>query len=279
MQALREDLGNSICIPLWCSNQRKIDEIALKWEGATLLDSISAMKNRVNILDSSLFYTNSLEYCNSIVPISLTQILKSIYGNNTVPNLSSDIQYNTYTSTATAAAALYTTQSYLSNPSTINTNTPIQHYRSIDPREASSCNTYMTEQDNIDIQSAHQWCTQATMRGRLPVCFLEAVFPGILQNNEKNNINSTEYTGLEQYIIDSFDTTKNSSRLDTSVNSTYYACVNPFTVNLSPVSQNPAYFSTKGSSNSDNNRNNVEFPYEKAFTNLISVRGSSNECK
>lgn len=274
LQALREEFGNAVCMPVWCANARKIDERVLKYEGATLLDNIATMHNRISVLDSALFFNRALEYASSIVPISLTRILQGIYGSGAVPSTEGDRQYNTYISTATAAAALNAACIYQCAP----TVTPAvgsmsalhyhdgsaeQSVQGFDPRVQSSRNTLSFDTGEAQVNNAHQWCALATMRGRLPMCFLEASFPGILTNPEVKTVG--EYPGLDQHLLDAFNPQKRSIRANKDGAVVRLGTVNPFATALSPLPMRQG--GAEGVS---------DFPFARAFTNLLSVRGSSS---
>ena len=281
LQALREEFGNSVCVPVWSVSGRKSDLAVLSYDGATLLDSISTMKNKVSVLDSALFYNKAIEYCNSVVPISLQEILSSIHDTSGAAKeeKEEDRRYNNYLSTAVAASAILTASSYQTTPVYLETSAAelMDSYAKLDPRQhqrstfsTASVSTELPQE--VLLENAHQWCAAATHRGRLPLCFLEAGFPGILKNREK--VPSDEvYSSLEQYLVDAFDTKKYPNR---AVKSEYLRTINPFTVALSPVP-----FAYRSSGKDEDGQNMVaklkDFPYRRAFSNLLSVRGCSGE--
>jgi len=290
LQSLREEFGNSVCMPVWSANARISDEELLKFNGATLIDTISGMQNRISVLDPALFYNKSLEFASSIVPISLAQILKSIHGNAPILHTEADRIYNTYISTATAAAALNTAACYLSaHTISHNATTGVSalhygdphgqsagHLRTSDPRAQSSRSTAGQEVNEANIDSAHMWCAMATLRGRLPVCFMEASFPGILNNSHASMVG--EYPGFEQFMVDSFDVQKYAFKSSAPL---CMNTVNPFCVSLSPTPHSrPKEGATEGeqcSGSAGSAGKRLEFPYEKAFTNVLSIKGTSSE--
>ena len=279
LQALREEFGNSVCVPVWSVSGRKSDLAVLSYDGATLLDSIATMKNKVSVLDSALFYHKAIEYCSAMVPISLQEILSSINDGSSESTTAEDKQYNTYLSTAVAAAAISTATSYHTTPVhySIDPAELMHGYASLDQRQQQRT-TFTTSSaaadapQEVQIDNAHQWCAAATHRGRLPLCFLEAGFPGILKNREKLP-STVAYDGLQQYLIDAFDSAKYPHR---ALKSNYLRTVNPFTVSLSPV---PFAYHSQGKD--EDGRQVVaklkDFPYQRAFTNLLSVRGCSGD--
>uniref|UniRef100_A0A7S3H5H8 Uncharacterized protein n=2 Tax=Spumella elongata TaxID=89044 RepID=A0A7S3H5H8_9STRA len=237
------------------------------------------MKNKVSVLDSALFYHKAIEYCSAMVPISLQEILSSINDGSSEATTEEDKQYNMYLSTAVAAAAISTATSYHTTPVhySIDPAELMHGYASLDQRQQQRT-TFTTSSaaadapQEVQIDNAHQWCAAATHRGRLPLCFLEAGFPGILKNREKLP-STVAYDGLPQYLIDAFDTAKYPHR---AAKSHYLRTVNPFTVSLSPVP-----FAYRSQGKDEDGRQVVaklkDFPYSRAFTNLLSVRGCSGD--
>lgn len=272
LQALREEFGSSVCIPLWSLSDRQNDLTVLNYDGATLLDTIGNMKDQISVLDSALFFHNSMEYCNIVVPISLHEILNSIYKGD-IPTTAADRQYNKYLSTAVAAAAISTASSYRERP------TQAMHYGNADEgytqddarvRKHGGFSAASTEPA---LMNSFQWTAVATHRGRLPMAFLEAGFPGILNSQERKPSN-TPYTCLEQYLVDSFDV-KICGVRDTVKGD--LRSTNPFCVPLSPVPYAFRNVDTSGDNRSAGSKSS--FPFRTAFTNLISVRGAGGDGK
>ena len=322
LQSIREEYGNSICIPVWSLSNRPAqeEEVHLKYDGASLMDSISTMKNRVSVLDSALFYNRSIEHCNVLIPISLQSIISSIYYRGGKDATSAvNVQYDTYLSTAVAAAVIETASVYNTHPVVYSAEDDAEAHhqqqqqqyaeqqrehsvQSADMRKRQrqsnqSSNASSAQGYDLRVDNAHQWCALATQRGRLPMCFAEASFPGILHSEESEypsgggrgggDNGGNGYDGLEQYLIDSFDSKRlnwrannNNSRMQLPDTVT----CNPFTVALSPVppvaaERSDSVCSNRGVSSTDGSRdaNSSSFPYHKAYTNLLSVRGSSSE--
>jgi hypothetical protein len=143
--------------------------------------------------------------------------------------------------------------------------------------QSSSHTSTAADAAETHIRSAHQWSALATLRGRLPVCFLEATFPGILHNTDLTATSEAEYPGLEQYLVDCFDAKKYALRESARVG--LYK-VNPFAVSLSPLPQRRGGADEEEEEREPSGRGTAsgpEFPYERAFTNLLSVRGTSSE--
>lgn len=281
LQALREEYGSSVCIPLWSLSDRQNDLTILSNDTSTLLDSIANMKDQVSVLDSALFFHNSMEYCNIMVPISLHEILNSIYKGN-IPSTPEDREYNKFISTAVAAAAISTASSYRERPILPFADLSYAQQERSQQKEDGRVRKhggFSAAANEPVLVNAFQWTAVATHRGRLPMAFLESGFPGIL-NNPDRLPSSTPYSGLEQFLIDAFDTKKSGFR-DTLTKNAFLRSTNPFCVPLSPV---PYAFRTVDTSSSGGNSDRGgaaapkgDFRFQKAFTNLISVRGASGE--
>jgi hypothetical protein len=292
LQSLRDEFAGSVCIPVWCANSRKLDEQVLKYDGATLLDNLTTMQNRMSVLDSALFYHRVMEHASAVVPISLTHILQGVYGVGAVPNAEGDNRYNKYISTAAAAAALNAACTYQCTPRFTSGMGSVSalHYQGSepqeqhstqvgwlsagnDPRMQSSRDTVSRDNGEVNISSAHQWCAMATLRGRLPMCFLEASFPGILTNPELTQLG--EYPGLEQHLVDAFDPRKREVKLKKGAGSGLRT-VNPFATSLSPLPQWRGGADEAEEATAPRGAAIAEFPFARAFTNMLSVRGTSS---
>ncbi|KAJ1439705.1 Tubulin/FtsZ, GTPase domain-containing protein [Ochromonadaceae sp. CCMP2298] len=263
---LREEFGG-ICMPVW-SMGSEMGLADLHAEG---------MKNKLDVLDNALFYSSVVEHCDALVPLSSQRIRQSIG-----QEMSS--QYSNYVCTAAAAlaidtAAVYQTPTLDVPPVPRGLGSSEQACLEDARMRADIRQARLRESDSLEhpaasvrIESAHHWCATVTQRGRHPVCFLEATFPGVLENAEKAE-DLAGYAGLEQYLLDSFDVSRAhlsavahkkgwGGRLSTG---------NPFTVSLSPTTYLGCGSGDEGGSGSGSV--DPAFPYQKMYSNVLSIRG------
>jgi len=325
LEALREDYGNSICVPIWSLSGNTLPADI----GLQTLEQMDTMKNKLAILDTALFHTQCAEYgASAMVPISRQQILASVYGPAEAAAAAAATrskvqrQYDDYVYAAVAAAAIETISVYqllpqdtlaaiaaarLSSSSSSSSSAVMQRYQQEQQKtmqqqliSSSSTRWLSAAADSsgsgsgssgggltlppsaaVVIENAHQWAATVTERGRYPVCFLEAGFPGILNSTDPSSNEPSfsslldQYSTLDKYVIDTFsirDSRSSSQPLSAASSASSYRKTrsNPFTVPLSPV----GHLTTKELSAEA--LGSAGFPYQKAFTNFISFRGTAN---
>lgn len=261
LQLIREEYGNSVCIPLWSITDHSSAYSASSGDHT----GYSQMKSKLNVLDAPLFYDGTIEHSNVIIPISLNSILSSIYANDTTGYGASTSMYNKYISTAVASVAIEASRIYATKPvidvETTSSATASHHSRGGLHQEGSSNGKHHSLVDvssNLTIHNSHQWLEVITQHGRFPLTFIEAGIPGIL-NRRNCTFDFNAYTTFERFLSDSFLTCATQGD-DVQVQST-----NPFSILLSPM----IYNSTLPTDQT--------YPYMKAYSNIVSVRGSSSE--
>ena len=256
LQLIREDYGNSVCIPLWSITDHSSAYSVSSGDHT----GYSQMKSKLNVLDAPLFYDGTIEHSNVIIPISLNSILSSIYANDASGYGASNSMYNTYISTAVASVAIEASRIYAMKPVIdVETSSSAQashHSRGI--HEKGQNHSLADVSSNLTIHNPHQWLEVITQHGRFPLTFIEAGLPGIL-NRRNSKFDFNAYTTFERFLSDSFLSSATQGD-DVQAQST-----NPFTVLLSPL----IHKSTLPT--------NQTYPYMKAYSNIVSVRGSSSE--
>lgn len=259
LQLIREEYGNSVCIPLWSITDHSCTYSASSGDHT----GYSQMKSKLNVLDAPLFYDGTIEHSNVIIPISLNSILSSIYANDASGYRSSNSMYNKYISTAVASVAIEASRIYATKPvidvETSSSATASHHSRGIHQKESSSGqhHSLVDVSSNLTFHNPHQWVEVITQHGRFPITFMEAGLPGIL-NRRNSKFDFNAYTTFERFLSDSFLTSAIQGD-DVQVQST-----NPFSILLSPMIHSTL-------------PTNQTYPYIKAFSNIVSVRGSSSE--
>jgi len=255
LQFIREEYGNSVCIPLWSITDHSSAYSISSGDHI----GYSQMKSKLSVLDTPLFYDGTIEHSNVIIPISLDNILSSIYANDAAGYGANKLMYNEYISTAVASVAIEASRIYATKPIIDEETVSPSNYDSRDKHQKGSSNhnhSSVEVSSNLTIHNPHQWLEVITQHGRFPLTFMEAGLPGILnRRNYKFDFNA--YSTFERFLSDSFLTS--TTQGDIQVQST-----NPFTISLSPL-----VHSTLST--------NQTYPYIKAYSNIVSVRGSSNE--
>lgn len=297
---LREEFGNSICIPIWSIDDDTYDNDsnnAINNSSNTSVLSLETMKEKLYVLDTILFYNQTLEYCDITIPISYQNILDNI------PSLDiKNQQYNKYISSSIAAIAIDAANIYNTLP-ICNIEEQVEIYPTLRKQQSSSynnsnsnnntsnnrsnsSNSYNSDSiSNICIENTHQWCNTITQQGKFPLCTLELGFPGIFSPNKYYNNNSNhmlsnnnsssnldQYHSLDQFIIDSLDDYNISINNKEVEEYSKQLVINPFTLSISPLNNIKILKST------NNTIESKSYSSIKAYTNLISVRGSSNKC-
>jgi hypothetical protein len=171
--------------------------------------------------------------------------------------------YNKYISTAVASVAIEASRIYATKPvidvETSSSATASHHSKGIHQKESSSGqhHSLVDVSSNLSFHNPHQWVEVITQHGRFPITFMEAGLPGIL-NRRNSKFDFNAYTTFERFLSDSFLTSAIQGD-DVQVQST-----NPFSILLSPMIHSTL-------------PTNQTYPYIKAFSNIVSVRGSSSE--
>jgi hypothetical protein len=318
LEAIREEYGNSVSIPLWSISDRTENAAVMNYRKTAALFDPTSMKSKVSVLDNALFFHGVAEYCSCVVPISTPAIWASLSGGgggDSAAHIPPGARH--YVSAAVAAAAIETASTYYALPDRLITGYEVNLFegggdaddrQSQSQSQSQSISQHLRQsqqqqaqrqyQQNAEINNASQWCAAATLRGRLPVCFLEASFPGILHlatghggssssgsssgGRGGGDSSSSSYSGLDQYLLDCFAHSSSSS--SSSSSKALSRCVrttSPFAVALSPV---PALGmaalldsedgeGNDGGGSSSSHTNSSIFPYSRTFTNLVSARG------
>ena len=255
LQLIREEYGNSVCIPIWSIT----DHPEIYTISGSDHTGYSQMKSKLGVLDAPLFYDSTIEHANVIVPLSLATILSSIYaGDRTGYNASNSI-YNKYISTAVASIAIEASRIYATKPfinEEILNVADMHHNKDMNNGSSNHTHSLIDVSSNLIIENSHQWLEVITQHGRFPLAFIEAGLPGIL-NSKNCKFDFSTYDTFERFMTDSFQTslTLGENRLES---------MNPFTILLSPQENSKI-------------QTNHTYPYIKAFSNIVSVRGSSRE--
>ena len=348
LQEIREEYGNSVALPVWSVADDDFSACS-GGTGVNHSNSDDRGSSGAACLDAALLYSTGLECFNSIVPLSLPDILRYAYQSAYPPAPSSELArrkvYDRYVSTGAAAAAVDLATSYyfsacdssysnnLSGPGASSRakaeermDAPDNMYgddyaynerrmerAGLNPAQdqtsnnSSSCsethgrkgstseagpnmatgsgfrgginvntaNASSNESDdNSLISSAHEWCGAVTRRGRTPVCFLEATLPGF--THPLAQFTSAE---LAQFISDSFSDA--AAVQPPRMTHSLLRC-NPFTCSFSPsrgcgISPPSSSKSSGGSGGAQGNHacagHSAVFPYPRAFSNVVCIRG------
>jgi hypothetical protein len=248
LEAIREDFGRSVCLPVWA-----FTETSKYWASRTTQPDDLSIKNAMVDLNLPLCYANITEHTNILIPMDISDVFKRYMPQSRSTN-SYSVKNNALKLSSSIAASVITAAT-------------------------SSGASDLTSSDGV--HGIVDWCQSATKSGIWPICSVEAYIPPLYCLSQQSDARASTF---EADVLQSFESVaglskapsqpgqgqdrarirnSNTSTTTTTSNGGLITTMNPFSLSFSACANGP--FAARGS-----------LTYVPPFTNVIRIRGSTN---